>query len=250
MQISSLALVPLCTRLAGTYLQFAIIPMILPVRKHNRTFSMMMCFRIIFVVIGLLWPIFTQAQVIEWVTIGGNVHAFHEDVFRGQKIGLEQFVVSDVTTLVELIGIPNAAKINALHLQIRRSAGLRNAMGYTGQGYRTLVFDPVWAANAPNDFYLVLGHEAGHFFCGHDDLPQSPKIELEADRFAGASIKRLEAMVNRQHFAAVLAAAARRYPEKASAFYPARAERLAALRAGYEQGSPCGALAPVSRTSR
>jgi hypothetical protein len=200
-------------------------------------------------VLGLLWPIFAHAQVIERVTIGGNVHAFHEDVFRGQTIGLEQFVVSDVSTLVELIGIPNVAKINALRLQIRRSTGLRNALGYTGQGYRTLVFDPVWAASAPDDFYLVLAHEAGHFFCGHDDLPQSPQIELEADRFAGASIKRLEVMHNKQHLAAVLAAASARFPEKGSVFYPPRAERVAALRLGYEQGSPCGGLASVSQSA-
>src|SRR4051794_8805376 len=105
----------------------------------------MMGVRMIWLVLGLVWPIFAHAQAVEWVTIGGTFHAFHEDVFRGQKIGLEQFVVSDVSTLVELIGVPNVAKINALRLQIRRSTGLKNAMGYTGQGYRTLVFDPVWA---------------------------------------------------------------------------------------------------------
>jgi hypothetical protein len=196
-----------------------------------------------------LWPGAAFPQIVEWVTIGGNVHAFHEDVFRNQKIGLEQFSVSDVSTLVELIGIPNVAKINALRLQIRRSTGLRNAFGYTGQGYRTLVFDPAWAAEAPDDFYLVLSHEAGHFFCGHDDLPQSPQIELEADRFGGASIKRLEVMHNRPHFAAVFAAASRRYPANGSAFYPARSDRLAALRLGYEQGSPCGGLAPVLQSA-
>jgi hypothetical protein len=210
----------------------------------------MMRVRVIWVALVLAWSTFARAQVVEWVTIGRNTHAFHEDVFRGQSIGLEQFVVSDVSMLVELIGVPNVAKINALRLQIRRSPGLGDAIGYTGQGYRTLAFDPVWAGNAPDDFYLVLAHEAGHFLCGHDDLPQSPQIELEADRFAGASIKRLEVMHNRPHFAAVLAAAATRYPEKGSAFYPPRSDRLAALRLGYEQGSPCGGLAPVSQSYR
>src|ERR1700757_3523760 len=42
--------------------------------------------------------------------------------------------------------------------------------------------------------------------CGHEGLPQSPQIELEADRFAGGSFKRLELMHSRPHFAAVLAA--------------------------------------------
>ena len=194
---------------------------------------------------ALLWPCVVSSQPVEWVTIGRNVHGFHEDVFRDQKIGLEQFVVSDVEILVEIIGIPNAAKINALRLQIRRSTGLRDAVAYAGQGYRTIVYDPVWAASNTADFYLILGHEAGHLFCGHDDVPQSQEIELEADRFGGASIKRFEIYHNRSFFGAVLAAAAARYPESATAFHPSRAARLEALKKGYEQGSPCGNLAPV-----
>ncbi len=188
-------------------------------------------------------PLWSQ----EWVTIGQDAVAFHEDVFRDRKIKIEKPVVSDVEIFVELIGIPNFEKINALRLQIVRSAGLKNAAAYFGQGYRSIVYDPVWAASTTGEFYLALSHEAGHHFCGHVGGPQSAQNELEADRFGGASIKRFETYHNRKFFEAVLAAAATRYPENGSAFYPSRASRLEALRKGYEQGSPCGNLAPVEQ---
>jgi hypothetical protein len=50
---------------------------------------------------------------------------------------------------------------------------------------------------------------------------------------------------NRNFFDQVYAAAAVKYQEQGSALYPPRAARLAALKRGYEQGSPCGNLAPV-----
>jgi hypothetical protein len=195
-----------------------------------------------------MWPSSASPQSAQWVTIGRDVAAFHEDVFRDRKIKLEPSTVNDVAILVELIGIQNSAKINGLRLQIRKSIGLRNAFAYTGQGYRTIVYDPDWAASAAPEFYLVLGHEAGHHFCGHEDRPQSAEAELEADRFGGSSIKRLEVYNNRSFFGAVVAAAVTRYPDKASTFYPSRASRLEALKKGYEQGSPCGGLAPVEQS--
>ncbi len=193
----------------------------------------------------LLWSSNAFPESAEWVTIGRDVHAFHEDTLRDQKILVEPAVTNDAAYFIQLLGIPNAGKINALRLQIRRSIGIKNAVGYTGDGYRTIVYDPVWAQSATAASWLVLAHEAGHFFCGHDDLPQSPKIELEADRFAGASIKRLEVYTTRRYFDDVMAAASNRYLSKASIFYPSRFERLAAIKDGYEHGSPCGNLAPV-----
>jgi hypothetical protein len=203
--------------------------------------------RIVWVLLGLLCACVATAQPIEWVTIGRDVRAFHEDVFRNQNIGLEQFVVRDVEIFVEIIGLPNVGKINALRLQIRRSTGLKDAIAYAGKGYRTIVYDPVWAGANPADFYLVLGHEAGHLICGHEDVPQSQSIELDADRFGGASIRRFEIYHNRSFFGSVMAAAASRYPEGATVFHPARGARLTALKQGYEQGSPCGNLAPVTQ---
>jgi hypothetical protein len=201
--------------------------------------------RVGLVAAALSWPCLSSGQCAEWVTIGTDVSAFHEDVFRGQKLKIEESVVVDIEMFVELIGLPNVAKINSLRLQIRRSIGLKNGLAYYGQGYRTIVFDPDWAASQTAEFYLVLGHEAGHLFCGHENRPQSPEMELEADRFGGASIKRFENYHNRSFFESVLAVAATKYPEKGSALYPPRASRLQALKEGYEHGSPCGNLAPV-----
>ena len=195
----------------------------------------------------VIWPAMLHAQ--EWITVGRDVLAFHEDIFREQRVKIEPPVVNDAEIFIELIGIPNAAKINELRLQIRRSVGLRNAGALSRDNYRSIIFDPAWAAGATPEFYLVLGHEVGHHFCGHTigKVRSNPwDTELEADRFGGASIRRFEIYHNRKFFDAVLAAAATRYQEKSSD-YPPRALRLKALREGYEQGSSCGNLAPVDQ---
>src|ERR1043166_3462420 len=146
-----------------------------------------------------------------------------------------------------MIGIPNAPKINELRLQIRRILGLKNAVALEGEGYRTIAFDPDWAVSDTPSFYLTLGHEAGHHFCGHS-VGRGPKdgvqIELEADQFGGASIKRYEVYHARAFFNQVFAAAMAKYPEQGSSLYPSRVLRLAALKRGYESGSRCGAWAP------
>lgn len=194
----------------------------------------------------VFWSAAVSAQ--ETILIGRDVRAFHEEQFRNAEIKIEPAAVNDVEILVELIGIPNLAKVNALRLQIRRSFGIRNALAFEGQGFRSIAYDPNWAAVATPEFYLVLGHEAGHLFCDHVAGGGSGgrlEQELEADRFGGASVKRFEAYHNRSFFPAVLAAAAARYPESGSALYPSRGARLDALKAGYTQGSPCGSLAPV-----
>lgn len=186
----------------------------------------------------------------EQLRIGRGARAFHEEELRNREITVDDTPsVTDVSIFVELIGIPNFAKINELRLQIRRSNGLQNASAFEANGYRSIVYDPIWAATATADFYLALGHEAGHLFCAHSpDSPPNITQELEADRFGGASIRRFEIYHNRSFFPAVMAAAMKKYPEQASAFYPSRTARLAALKKGYDEGSPCGGLAPVNAT--
>jgi hypothetical protein len=203
-----------------------------------------------FVILALtvLWSYAASAQSQQWVTIGKNARAFHEAELNGLNIQVEPTVVRDIEILVELIGLPNTAKINALRLQIRRSVGIKNAFGFEQGGFSTVVFDPDWAARVPPEFYLVLGHELGHFFCGHyanSSSSVSSNAELEADRFDGASIKRFEIYHNRSFFSAVSVAARAKYDEQESTLYPSRTARLQALANGYEQGSPCGGLAPV-----
>ena len=196
---------------------------------------------------GLLaWSAGAAAQ--ETIRIGRDVRAFHEEQFRDHDIKVERHVVNDVEVFVELIGIPNFAKINALRLQIRRANGFRNGVAFYGQGYRSIAYDPVWYAANTAEAFLVIGHEAGHHFCEHlvgGGARGRLQQELEADQFGGASVKRFEVYHNRSFFPSVLAAALSKYPEEGSSLYPSRAARVAALKYGYANGSPCGGLAPV-----
>jgi hypothetical protein len=199
----------------------------------------------------ICWTAAATSQSGEWIAIGQNAFAFHEEKFHELNFELEPPVTSDAEILVELIGPPNVEKINALHVQIRRVAGLNNAASLEANGYRTIAYDPDWAAGDTPGFYLVLGHEAGHLFCGHTPAQASTnrmQIELESDQFGGASIKRLEIYQNRSLFGQVFSAALTKYPEQGSSIYPPRSLRLEALRSGYEQGSPCGNLAPVEQS--
>lgn len=165
---------------------------------------------------------------------------------------MEPPLASDAEILVELVGLPNVSNLNALRLHIRRVLGLQNACALPeAGGYATIAYDPDWAAGDTAGFYLALGHEAGHHFCGHfvglggDSWAQK---ELEADQFVGASVKRFEVYHGQSFFSQVLAVAASKYPEEGSVLYPSRASRLEALRLGYEQGSPCGGLLPVEQS--
>jgi len=166
------------------------------------------------------------------------------------QMKMEPAITSDVEILVELVGLPNVSKINDMHLHIRRKLGLKGACSLPeAQGYRTIAYDPDWAAGDTAAFYLALGHEAGHHFCGHVfGDPRGAQSELEADQFGGAAVKRFEAYHNRSFFAQVYAAAAAQYPEQGSFLYPPRAARLAALQRGYQEGSPCGGLAAVEQS--
>jgi hypothetical protein len=193
----------------------------------------------------------TSATAQEAIRVGRDVRAFHEDQFGDLNIKVEPPAVNDVEIFAELIGLPNFAKINALRLQIRRSVGLKNAFAYYDSSYRSIVYDPNWSATATAEFYLALGHEAGHHFCGHlvgSGSSTRLEQELEADRFGGASIKRFEIYHNRSFFPAVVAAAGSKYPEQGSQLYPSRSARLEALKMGYAQDSPCGGLAPVEQS--
>src|SRR5262245_62583537 len=59
-------------------------------------------------------------------------------------------------------------------------------------GSSYIVWDPSWGTGTGFSYY-VLGHEIGHHVCGHTiaGYTKSPhERELEADRFAGESVRR------------------------------------------------------------
>ena len=178
--------------------------------------------------------------------------AFHAEGYSGSgctKVTLSP--VLDAELFIEMIGIPNATKINELGLTIGRSAGLKNAAAFFhDDGSRWIAYDPEWAKAATAEAYLILGHEAGHHFCGHTlaSAKIGPKErELEADRFAGASIKRFEIYHGKVFLDGALKVAERLYSVEGTRSHPPRAARLDAVMAGYKTGSPCGNLAPAIR---
>jgi hypothetical protein len=190
--------------------------------------------------------------------------AFHPEKISADCNDATLSPVFDFEILIEMIGIPNVAALNALQLTILRSTGSQNATavllreplpgrdGPRGPTVkRVIVYDPEWVNAAPAEAYLALGHEAGHLFCGHDfaalDPSAIPEKELEADRFSGAAIKRFEAYHGRAFLNDALKAAARLYPAERSHSHPSRAERVKAIQLGYNSGSPCGNLAPGIR---
>jgi hypothetical protein len=165
------------------------------------------------------------------------------------QMRMEPPITSDVEIMVELVGLPNVSNLNALRLHIRRKLGLRGACALPeAGGYATIAYDPDWASGDTAGFYLALGHEAGHHFCGHFVGGAGgawAQKELEADQFAGASVKRFEVYHGKSFLTEVLGAAAAKYPEQGSPFYPSREARLEAIRRGYQNGSQCGGLVPV-----
>jgi hypothetical protein len=203
-----------------------------------------------FLAVLLYWNS-ASSQSRQWITVGSEVAPYQQELCDPQ-MKMEPPNTSDVEILVELVGLPNVSKINALRLHIRRRLGLKNACALPeAGGFATIAYDPDWAAGDTPAFYLTLGHEAGHHFCGHfvgDAHGSWAQSELEADQFGGASIKRFEVYHNRSLLSQVLAAAAAKYPEQGSSSHPARALRLEAIKRGYEQGSQCGDLAPVEQS--
>lgn len=177
------------------------------------------------------------------VKLGGS--AFHAEKASGGCIQTNLAPGDDAQIFVELVGLPNIPKVNELKLTIGRSSGFKNAVALFHGGSRMIIHDPQWAKSDTPEFYLVLGHEAGHHFCRHileQDPTNMKNLELEADRFSGASIKRFEVYHGKVFLNDALAAAARLYSETGSRSHPPRTTRLEAIKLGYNSGSPCGNL--------
>jgi hypothetical protein len=199
---------------------------------------------------GACAPRSQQLQSVICTNFGSS--AFHAEDYSGSgctKVTLSPAV--DAELFIEMVGIPNASKINELGLSIGRSTGFKNAAAFFhDDGSRWITYDPDWARAATAEAYLVIGHEAGHHFCGHTlaSVKISPlERELEADRFAGASIKRFEIYHGKAFLEGALQAAERLYSVEGSRSHPPRAARIEAVLLGYKSGSPCGNLAPAVR---
>ena len=197
---------------------------------------------------GACAPKSTQEQYLGCVKGDGN--AFHAEKFDGGCIETTLSPSLDSEIFVELVGLPNINIINELQLTIGRGTNFKNAVALFYNKSRMIIHDPQWAKSSTAEFYLVLGHEAGHHFCGHV-LGQDPlaikRQELEADRFSGASIKRFEVYHGKAFLGDALKAAGRLYAASGSRSHPPQETRIDAIMLGYNSGSPCGNLAPPIR---
>ncbi|MDC1297648.1 hypothetical protein N8Z37_05120 [Octadecabacter sp.] len=107
----------------------------------------------------------------------------------------------------------------------------RNALATTCNGNKIIIYD---RRLSPNLGYIgaqaVIAHELGHHICGHlgASLISNHQSELEADRFAGATLRLMGfSRESAGRYANILS-------DHATPTHPSRLERLAALRAGWD----------------
>lgn len=209
----------------------------------------------------LLWFNAALAQFNEPIIIGKNAFAFHAEAFSNFKqLELQQPIPTDSVIFVDIIGGTfNYMKINKLNLVVARARQkIHNAGAFifencqlNGRKYsecRILVLDPSWAQSNAIAFYRTLAHESGHLFCGHTEkgyMRDPWEAELEADRFAGAFIRRLEQLRKDHLLEKILESASKVYSTSPTRSHPPRSQRLDAIRLGYLRGSDCGDLAPL-----
>jgi len=185
----------------------------------------------------------TSSRRRDVLVIGTNATIPHADLrltLLGKEVPLDEIGSEDVghdgSMVVELSGIaPNP-------IAVRRSTGLRNGFATVlNDDTRIIVCDPMWYGGVSNVAarYYLLGHEIGHHVCGHrgayvNDKDANWKQELEADTYAGAAIKRVGSSITD-----VIEGMAQTISHQGSDTHPPINLRIAAVRNGYENGSPC-----------
>lgn len=112
-----------------------------------------------------------------------------------------------------------------------------NAIATVQDGNRVIVYD---RRLSPQVGYpgamMIIGHELGHHFCRHLGKPADPRQELEADRFAGAAMRKAGFSLSDTLAAVPI------LDERPSKSHPGRAERITAITAGWtesETGKAC-----------
>lgn len=191
----------------------------------------------------------------EELIIGNGASVLHGDLeltFFGKKVFLDPLdaidrisageplaIDVDTDTLERLTGLtPNP-------FVVRRSSGLKNGFALMRGSDRLIVFDPIWYSygmkgGGEGSPLLVLAHEAGHHMCGHTKgkMRENPwAMELEADRYAGAALRRLG--VDEFALPLQLMHARQTYAVQGSSTHPPQASRIQAIQDGYRYGSSC-----------
>lgn len=113
-----------------------------------------------------------------------------------------------------------------------------NAIATEQDGNRLIVYDRRLSPRVGYEgAMMIIGHELGHHFCRHIGKPADPRQELEADRFAGAAMRKAGFTLN-QALAAIPI-----LDERPSKSHPGRSQRVKAITAGWNDpatGKTCG----------
>ena len=201
--------------------------------------------RVLIAILGILFvcgPL--AASELRVMQIGRDTHALDRGVafeLFGRRVILDEPGVEDAGHDIEFFNRLLGDTDIGMNLTVRRSTGLNNAMAAIRNGERYVVYDPEaygWGISR----YLVFGHEVGHHVCGHTvgTMAESPWArELEADRYAGAVLRRMDVEFNETSLQGAFEAATNRYPVQGSPTHPPLSQRMAAILDGYQNGSSC-----------
>jgi len=189
----------------------------------------------------LLWAGIESALARDVLTLRTGDYVFDADpkFSLGKQIVLDD--IRDDNRGIELIhGFIDLPAGKKFPFVVRTSSGLRNGFAVIASGVRYIVFDYDWYSIGDTAGHLLLvGHEVGHHVCGHTlgTMTNDPWAkELEADQFGGAAIRKLG---HPELLREVISAAQRIYPIQGSTTHPPRAQRIAAITEGYNNGSLC-----------
>lgn len=218
------------------------------------------------------WPVGARAESVT-MTIGKDTYLFDYpysgrtiEVYVGDKTDSDgnEGLMHDYFIFEDVLG---AGVKGQIPVTFGRSIGIGNAFAVIYKEQRYIVQDPGWTVSFGDNQakrILVLSHELGHHLCGHTEgaMQDSPwDKELEADRFAGMVIKRMDMKAQEPArpgygqvqpdplLPGVLKAAGELFSETGSRTHPPHAKRVEAIMKGYESGSsPCeGRSAPSDR---
>ncbi len=112
-----------------------------------------------------------------------------------------------------------------------------NAIATIADGSRVIVYDRQLSPKVGyGGAMMIVAHELGHHFCRHIGTQADPKKELEADRFAGAAMRKAGYSLEDALAAVVI------LHERPSRSHPGRSDRVKAITAGWnspETGKDC-----------
>ncbi|WP_408914450.1 hypothetical protein [Brucella pseudogrignonensis] len=103
-----------------------------------------------------------------------------------------------------------------------------NAIATILEGNKVIDYDRQMSHDVGYDGAMaIIAHELGHHFCGHLGKTADPSRELEADRFAGAVMRKSKMSLDAAMAWATI------MDERPSRSHPAKADRLKAIKAGW-----------------